>query len=90
MSEQMKKVFRELLRTRRVFDPLVIELNSNQYWNTEGRGLTCMWLLKVDKELFDEGEPYFPNPHIYEKVKHLTLKVKHAKVTDTLYTSRKI
>ena len=68
----------KLYLVRGVYDPLIIILNRNQYWNVDGFGLTCLWLLKVDKELFDEGEPYFPNPYLYEKVKHLTLKIKHA------------
>jgi len=76
MSEQL---FKELLRTRPPYDPLTIKLNRHQYWITEG-WITCLWLLKVDKELFDESEPYFPNPYLYEKVKHLTLKIKHARV----------
>jgi len=77
-QERRRKMLNKIQFVRPPYDPLVINLNRNQYWIVDGFGLTCNWLLKVDKELFDEGEPYFPNPHLYHKVKHLTLKIKHA------------
>jgi len=78
-KELRRKMLNKLQFVRRVYDPLIIKLNRNMYWITEGRGLTCGALLKVDDELFEQvGESYFPKPHIYHRVKHVTLKIKHA------------
>lgn len=80
-SEQIRKLMRELSHTIPVYDPLIITLNKNQYWITNGVGLECSHLLKIDKDLFEEGEPYQKsNSSSYNYVKRLRLKIKHSTI----------
>lgn len=60
--------------------PLIIKLNRNMYYeDRELGGLFCGANLKVNTELFIEGEPFQnPKSKSYNKIKRLTLRNKDA------------
>lgn len=78
----MTEFFRELKRAIRVYDPLIITLNRNIYYEDRNLGgIFCAAVKKVDTELFDEGIGFqHPRMKSYNIIKRITLKIKHADV----------
>ena len=77
---QFKKVMRELEHFAPPHNPLVICLNRHMFFETEGRGITCM-KLKVELKEYDTNyfkERIFQPPHY--RYKYLMKTVKHTTV----------
>lgn len=77
----MEQILNKILLTRNVYDPLVIELNKNQYWNNNYQ-LLCNAGVKIDENYFIASEP-FQNPKTPQS--HWKIKTIHKKVKHTEY-----
>lgn len=74
----MEQLLRNILLTRRVYDPLIIELNKNQFW-TNNCQLVCNAGVKIDDNYFIASTPFQnpKTPQSYWKIKTIHKKVKH-------------
>jgi hypothetical protein len=78
MDEKMRQICLSIKMIIPIIDPLIIELNGNQYWERYNYGLTCMGGLKIDENYFIASAP-FQHPELtgYMKIQSLRMKVKH-------------
>ena len=64
------------------YDPLIIKLNRHMFYEDRDLGgIFCGAGVKIDNTLFDEGIGFqHPRMRSYNKIKRITLKIKHARV----------
>ena len=82
-EHKMTEFIRELKRTiGSPYDPLMIKLNRHMFYeDCDLGGIFCGAGVKIDITLFDEGIGFqHPRMLSYNKIKRITLKIKHARV----------
>jgi len=83
MKMNAPEFFRELKRTiGSPIDPLIIKLNRRMFYEDRDLGgIFCGSGVKIDLTLFDEGNTFqHPRMTSYNKIKRITLKIKHAHI----------
>jgi len=68
---------KELLHFDKPYDPLIIYLNKNIFFYTEGRGISCYKDVKYDSNYFKEVTFKQENnryKYLFKNVKHIEVK----------------
>jgi len=76
-NTQFNKVMKELLHFDTPYDPLIIYLNRNIYFHTDGKGITCNKLTEHDYNYFKEVTFKQENnryKYLFKNVKHIEVK----------------
>ena len=77
-NTQFNKVMKELIHFDTPYDPLIIYLNKNIFFYTEGRGISCNKLKEYDTNYFKERTFKSENnryKYLVEIVKHIKVKL---------------
>jgi len=74
----MDKVFKDI-RNMGATDPLVIELNRQQFFKVDGFGTCCLAGVSLDKNIFNEGRHIQkPNSLYYCMIKSVWPAIKYS------------